>query len=111
MYLLTRVYEDGKKWSEYAAYLKRTEHTVKNHFNSLIIKQKRATPHIKKEEKLIAEIKSKLSSQNKEEEEGEEGDEGSSGSEGPVLKGEREAELNSKKEQRESNQGDTIRNH
>lgn len=51
----------GKKWSEYAAELNRTEHAVKNRYNSVLIKQKKLTPHIHKEEKIIAIIIEKLS--------------------------------------------------
>lgn len=40
--------------------LKRTEHMVKNRFNSLLIKQKKLTPLIKKEEKLIKELRNRL---------------------------------------------------
>jgi len=43
----------GKKWSELAAQMNRNEHAVKNRFNSLLIKQKKLTPHVEKEDKLI----------------------------------------------------------
>lgn len=46
--LLHGVLKSGKKWSELAASLKRTEHMVKNRFNSMVIKQKKLTPQFKK---------------------------------------------------------------
>jgi hypothetical protein len=58
--LICKVQENGKKWSEYGQEMHRTEHTVKNRFNSLIIRQKRMTPHVHKEEKLIELVKKHL---------------------------------------------------
>ncbi len=63
---MDKVANGGKKWSEYAIALKRTEHTVKNRFNSLLIKQKKLTPQIKKEDRLIKEIKARLETRLKE---------------------------------------------
>lgn len=40
--------------------MNRTEHTVKNRFNSLIIKQKKESDGPKKEEKLIQELRKKI---------------------------------------------------
>ena len=48
MELLCKVLKHGKKWSEFAAEVKRTEHSVKNRFNSLILKQKKMSPEVKK---------------------------------------------------------------
>ena len=71
--MLAAVYGQGKKWSEYAFELNRTEHSVKNRFNSLIKRQRKLTPGIKKEEKLILEARREL--------------EGRGGEEGPVGSG------------------------
>jgi hypothetical protein len=58
--LLGRVAVSWKKWSEYAVSLRRTEHTVKNRYNSLLIKQKKLTPQFKKEERLLKELTLRL---------------------------------------------------
>ena len=51
--LLERVVEDGKKWAKIGVLLHRTEHCIKNRFNSILAKQKKLTPNIRREEKLI----------------------------------------------------------
>lgn len=48
--------EEGKKWAKIGSLLNRTEHSVKNRFNSILSKQKKLTPSIRKEEKMIEEI-------------------------------------------------------
>jgi hypothetical protein len=54
------VEEVGKKWAELAEILKRTEHAVKNRFNSLLVKGKKTYPTIRKEQALLEKIKSDL---------------------------------------------------
>jgi hypothetical protein len=63
------VEDQGKKWSEFAASLKRTEHMVKNRFNSILIKQRKLTPSMKKEDKLIAEARKRIELNDNDEEE------------------------------------------
>lgn len=55
MIILSLVDKLGKKWSKIVKKFggTRTEHMVKNRFNSLIIKQKKLNATIKKENKLI----------------------------------------------------------
>lgn len=53
---MNSVLEKGKKWSEIAAVLKRTEHTVKNRFNSLMIKSQRDCPSESRENRLISSV-------------------------------------------------------
>lgn len=52
--------EVGKKWAELAELLKRTEHAVKNRFNSLLVKARKTYPAIRKEQALLDKIKSDL---------------------------------------------------
>ena len=58
---MNQVVEKGKKWAELAQLLRRTEHMTKNRYYSLITKQKRVTPNIRREEDLLAIILERLS--------------------------------------------------
>jgi len=48
LYLFNAVDGMGKKWAELAGIMNRNEHAVKNRFNSLIAKNKKKHPHLKK---------------------------------------------------------------
>ena len=60
LFIVTKVEESGKKWSEYASELRRTEHCVKNRYNSILIRQRKFTPGVRREEKLVVEAKKRL---------------------------------------------------
>ena len=58
--LLRRVSEKGKKWAQLAGVMSRTEHDVKNRFNSLLSREQKCNPELNKEYLLIEHILARI---------------------------------------------------